>query len=83
MIQYWTLTPFRHVLALAGARLRVVYGKLSNSAHPGDLLFDGHQNLCYIECCILRSRPTNRTLTNSSLTQYILLIRKEHIVFPS
>ena len=66
MIQYWTLTLFRHVLTLAGACLRLVYGKPSNSAHLGDLLFDGHQNLCHIRYCILRSRSTNHTWTNSS-----------------
>lgn len=79
MIQYWTLTPFRHILALAGARLRVVYGKPSNSAHPGDLLFDGHQNICYIEYCVLQSGPTNHTWHYPSLLQFTLLIRKEHI----
>ena len=62
--------------------LRLVYSEPSNSAHPGDL-YDGHRILCYIEYCVLRSRHANYTGTHSSLLQFIFLIRKEPIVFPS
>ena len=50
-----------HTFVLAVTRLWLVYSKSCNSTHPSDLLFDEHQDLCYIEHCVLQSRPTNHT----------------------
>ena len=83
MIHYETLTLFRAYLGFSRWHVYGWFTVNQSTVHILVTFYSTHTKICYIEYCVLRSRPINHTWAHSSLPWFISFVRKEHIVFPS
>ena len=83
MIQYETLRPFRARLGFSRWHVYGWYTVNHSIAHIPVTFYLTDTKISVTSNTVLQSRPTNHTLAHSCLLQFILLIWKEYIAFPS
>ena len=81
MIQYETLRNLRARLGFIRWHICGWYTVNHSIAHILVTLYLTDTNLCYIEYCVLQSRPANHTWAHSRLLQLVLLTRKSILSF--